>query len=270
MPTKPILLSALADRGFKHESRLLHVFAGGSHLHGARIPGKNDLDVYGIFIETPEMALGLDREEHFVTSTSDEGSKNTASDVDYQLYTLRKWATLAAKGNPTVLGYLFAPPTISGIWADMILPRRELFMASSHAKGFLGMGRNQLHRLQGFKGAGKHGQREDEKGYDTKAAMHMIRMMHECLEFLRDGKITYPRPEVNTLLTIRRGDWSQAGVEKYFMQLEYDVQVAEEKSSLPRYVDRKAISKLITEAYLEHWAVNGEMGEISNFIPVGF
>jgi len=253
MVTNDILLSALADRGFKHEDKLLHVFAGGSQLHGAMLPGKMDLDVYGVFIESPVMALGLDREEHFVTSTSDQTSKNTSADVDYQLYTLRKWATLAAKGNPTVLGYLFAPTTIEGVWKEVILPNRHLFLASSHAKGFLGMGRNQLHRLQGLKGAGKHGQRDDSKGYDTKAAMHMIRMMSECLEFLETGIITYPRPDVDLLLSIRQGEFTQTYVEQLFCQLELQVLRAEVESNLPRYVDRVAISKLITEAYLKHW-----------------
>lgn len=270
MVSNHTLLSALADRGFKHEDKLLHVFAGGSQLHGAMLPGKMDLDVYGVFIETPLMALGLDREEHFVTSTSDEGSKNTAVDVDYQLYTLRKWATLAAKGNPTVLGYLFAPSTLPGVWKDMILPQRHLFLASSHAKGFLGMGRNQLHRLQGIKGVGKHGQRDDAKGYDTKAAMHMIRMMHECLEFLEEGTITYPRPEVQMLLNIRNGEWTQTEAEHEFIKLEKLVLEAEAISVLRRHVDRSAISDLITKAYLEHWAVQGQLGQVQSCIPVGW
>lgn len=263
------LLSALADKGFKHEDRLLHVFAGGSHLHGAQLPGKADLDVCGIFIETPLMALGLDREEHFVTSTSDDGSKNTPDDVDYQLYTLRKWATLAAKGNPTVLGYLFAESTIPGVWKDMILPNKHLFLASSHAKGFLGMGQNQLKRMQGLKGSGKHGQRDDAKGYDTKAAMHMIRVMSECLELLDTGRMSFPSPVVTSLLEIRNGLWTQEQVEREFKRLEKEIGWAEAVSRLPRHVDRTAISKLVTEAYLERWAVRDDIG-VGVPVPVGW
>lgn len=247
------LQKRLIQQGFKPADRILHLFAGGSNQHGAKLPGKNDLDICGVFIETPVQALGIDRSEHFVTSTSDEGSKNTAEDVDFSLYTLRKWAYLAAKGNPTVLSYIFMPATFRSVWKDVIVPNTDVFLASAHAKGFIGMGDNQYKRLKGEKGSGKHGQRENDLGWDTKAAMHMIRMMHECHEMLTDGTMTFPRPEVDILMDIRLGKWSLSQVEREYLQLRERVVEAEKTSLLPRYVDRDAISDVVTRAYLRHW-----------------
>jgi predicted nucleotidyltransferase len=253
------LQRAVIQAGFPFANRLLHLFAGGSNQHGARIPGKNDLDIAGVFIEPPLFALGIDKFEHFVTSTGEEHEKNTPDDVDVALYSLRKWAFLAAKGNPTVLSYLFMPCSFRGVWNDVIVLDRHVFLASSHAKAFLGMGDNQYRRLRGELGSGKHGQRENPLGWDTKAGMHMIRMMHECLEMLTEGTMTFPRPEVDVLLDIRQGKWTRQRVESEYLELRENVTVAEQKSSLPRTVSRSAISQVVAEAYLRYYKEREEM-----------
>lgn len=247
------LTAALQARGFKQLHQIIHLFAGGSHQHGARLPGKADLDVCGIYVPNADKTLGIDIEEHFVSSTGVKHEKNTSEDTDFALYSLRRWAYLAAKGNPTVLSYLFMPPGESGVWREMIVPYRDIFLASAHTQAFLGYAGNQLKRLQGKLGAGKHGQRDDIQGYDTKAAMHMIRMMHECLELLTTGKMTFPRPEVDLLMEIRTGGWGQARVESYFFALQDEVRARELDSVLPRDIDRGKISNLIAQAYLRHW-----------------
>src|SRR4051812_28407567 len=92
--------------GLPDNFQIIHLFEGGSKQHGARIEGKNDLDIYGVFIEPRVKELGLDPFEHFVTSTSDNQQRNSADDVDVTLYSLRRWAQLATKGNPTAINFL--------------------------------------------------------------------------------------------------------------------------------------------------------------------
>src|SRR5579885_3284370 len=114
------LLRDVAPMGFRHASDIVHLFVGGSQLHGAKVSETDDLDIYGVFIEPPERVLGLDRLDHFVWSTAGDDRRNGPDDVDVTLYSLRKWATLAAKGNATTLHFLFAPPDPelhSPIWA---------------------------------------------------------------------------------------------------------------------------------------------------------
>jgi len=253
--------------GFKSRKDLIHIFAAGSHQHGARIEGVSDTDVAGVYIEEPIDCLGLQRNEHFVQSTSDQMERNKPEDQDIKFFSLRRWAALACKGNPNVLSFLFTTPEIDAreqrnvtVWDTHIQCHRDAFLASSHATAFLGMGSSQYQRMMGAKGGGKHGQRNEvikEFGFDTKAAMHMVRSMYEALEFLQTGRMTFPRPEVELLLAIRMGKRSLSQVEQMYLELETRVKEAELISPLPQQVCRERISELVTNAYLAHWTDRG-------------
>ena len=64
-------LRLILSLGFPHDrADIIHAFMGGSALHGVKLGGADDTDVYGIYIERPWLALGIERMEHFVASTS--------------------------------------------------------------------------------------------------------------------------------------------------------------------------------------------------------
>lgn len=65
MPGNP-LLAQVERSGFSPVSSLVHLFVGGSELHGAKVGSTDDLDIYGVFIGPPEVVLGLDPAQHFV------------------------------------------------------------------------------------------------------------------------------------------------------------------------------------------------------------
>ena len=244
-------------------SDIIHAFKAGSDLHGARIEGKSDLDVAGVFVEAPILNLGIDKREHFITSTADDTAKNTTDDKDAAFHSLRHWACLAAGGNPTIIAYAFAPidPELAdSVWATDIVPNIEYFVARKHTNAFLGYAINQLKRLQGKLGAGKHGQRPELEalyGYDTKMAMHMIRLLQEGIELMKTGRLTFPRPEKELLLQIRKGDWSREAVELYFAELEAELRATELISPLPRNIDRAKVSSIISNAYIAQWRSQG-------------
>jgi predicted nucleotidyltransferase len=254
-----VLRAKLIEKEFTQSEQLIHLFAGGSYQHGARLEGKNDLDICGVYVQRPESHIGIDpaADEHFIPMKIEKKRKNVASDVDIALYSLKKWAFLAAKGNPTVLSYLFVPAVIDGVWPQIIVNYRSLFLASSCSEAFLGFAHGQLCRLEGITGPGKHGQRPELEalhGYDTKAAMHMIRMMLEGLELLRTGKMTFPNPRVDLLMDLRLGKYSLSQVKKMYFDYEAEVKAAALVSPLPAKVDRLAISSLIATAIQTHWA----------------
>lgn len=255
------MVEHLRKAGFKNSNDLIHIFQGGSHQHGASIPGKvSDIDLFGIYIEPPNRALGVQEESHFTGGTSDQYVRNQAGDEDYKCYTLQRWASLACKGNPTILGFLYTHCELEGVWDSIIKPNKNLFKAKTHAKAFLGYAKGQVARLDGNKGRGKHGQRpelEEKFGYDTKAAMHLIRLLHEAEEYMLTGNITYPRPEKDLLLSIRLGAWKWDRLFLEYNELEKRVEAAMEKSTLPEHVNREAISELIAECYITHWHMSG-------------
>jgi hypothetical protein len=51
------LLSAIEWAEFPHLENLIHVFVGGSELHGAKVRDTDDLDIYGVYLEPPELIL---------------------------------------------------------------------------------------------------------------------------------------------------------------------------------------------------------------------
>ena len=238
---------------------IIHAFVGGSVLHGVKLGGTDDTDVYGIYIEKPWLALGIESMEHFVASTSPQTRRNVAGDVDVMCYSLRRWAALAAKGNPTILHSLFTPAGRGETEWSAILGRREIFLARTHARKYLGYADAQLERMCGQRGTGKHGQRPEvigKFGYDTKAAMHTLRLLYEGIELMKDHWVTLPRPvkERELLLAVRRGEWSEERVIRDASRLMRILQESAAASSLPETVDLKLVSKLVGEIYHQHWA----------------
>lgn len=238
---------------------IIHAFVGGSALHGVKLQGTDDTDVYGIYIERPWLALGLESMEHFVASTSPQTRRNVASDVDVMCYSLRRWASLAAKGNPTILHSLFTPAEEGEEeWAG-IIKCREMFLARTHARKYLGYADAQLKRMCGQRGRGKHGQRPEiigKFGYDTKAAMHTLRLLYEGIELMKAHRVTLPRAskERDLLLAVRRGEWREERVIRQAHRLTKVLEESAEASSLPEAVDLSAVSKLVSGIYLQHWA----------------
>jgi predicted nucleotidyltransferase len=244
------------ETGFPYPDRLIHLFVGGSELHGAKVQGTDDLDIYGVYIEPPEMALGLDSLPHFVWSTAGDDRRNGPNDVDVTFDSLKKWAGLACKGNPTARHFLFAKNTLtSDIWSAVVA-RPQIFVARNCVKQFLGFADDQLKRMTGQKGRGKKGQRpeiETEFGYDAKAAMHTLRLLYECEELVSSGTITLPRPERDFLVRVRTGSLSMEKVIAMAKELMAECEASEKNCVLPEGVDRFAVSMPVADCYRRAW-----------------
>jgi predicted nucleotidyltransferase len=251
------LLAHIERSGFSPVSSLIHLFVGGSELHGAKVGATDDLDLYGVFIRGPEDVLGLSPQTHFVWSTASDERRNGPDDVDATLYSLHKWASMAARGNATALHFLFADATATSapIWT-LIQSHAEFFVSKASALQFLGFAGNQLRRITGEMGKGAKGTRPEYEcayGYDTKAAMHCLRLYFECIEMMRHGHITLPRPERALLIEVRSGAWTK---EKFLAEAEGCRLKAEEAaahSGLQETVDRERISRLLAEVHQTFW-----------------
>jgi len=224
-------------------------------MHGAKVEGAEDTDWYGLFIEPPEKALGLDSMQHFVATTGD-GTGNVPSDVDVTFYSLRKWAQLAAKGNPTILGFLFVKKAYScPYWLIFKEKAKHLLVAKSQLSAFIGYGEGQRKRLIGEAGQKnvKRTALESEFGYDTKYAMHALRLCQEGIEFARTGHITYPRPNAAELIDVRLGKYSLDDINKWIAEEIEALKQAQDASPLPPTIDRDKVSELLAKTYLEYY-----------------
>lgn len=89
---------------------------------------------------------------------------------------------------------------------------------------------------------------EEQFGYDTKHAMHIVRLMRMGEEILRDGKVNVYRPDAQELLDIRNGKWSYEELLEWAEEKDHLVRdVLYKNTCLPRSIDPKLASKILME-----------------------
>jgi predicted nucleotidyltransferase len=244
----------LKELGFLYPENALLLFEGGSKLHGAKLEGTDDADWYGLYVEPAEIALGLEESEHFVYTTGGKRGGNGPQDVDLTLYGLRKWARLACKGNPSVLHFFFAKPRFADPLWLRLRENRSLFFSRNHVEQFLGYAASQLKRLRNERSKDvNRPELEVAHGYDTKFAMHLIRLLGEAKEFVESGEITLPRPNAAELIEIRLGKYGLSELIDWAGRLQQEASEARDRSLLPETVDKQAVSRLISGIYREFW-----------------
>ncbi|MDT4918985.1 MAG: uncharacterized protein QOH89_3685 [Pseudonocardiales bacterium] len=262
---------AIAERGM-----ILRVQVG-SGVHGTSVTGQDDRDEMGICLEPSEFVTGLARvpagtdadeatvpfeqyERHTVwDQPGGLANRSGAGDLDVIIYSARKWCRLALAGNPTVLLPLFVPD-------DEVMVRDEAgaeLVANAHrfvsqlaADRFLGYLQSQRAAMTGEVGA--HTNRPElvaEHGYDTKYAMHALRLGIQGVELLSTGRITLPVPEPDRsyLRAIRRGEVPLAEVVTAIDRAESELTRLRADSAVPPQPDRSWVDDWLHRAHMSYW-----------------
>lgn len=92
---------------------------------------------------------------------------------------------------------------------------------------------------------------ERNMGVDWKALSHAVRVGSEAMELLTSGRITFPLPNAEHILAIKRGVVAYAGVAAEIEHLLDSVEAAQVTSSLPPVADHEFMDDLIATAYKE-------------------
>lgn len=233
----------------------------GSSLHGLSVAGQDDRDEMGVAIEPPEYVIGLRQFEQWVHRTKPEGVRSGPGDLDVTIYSLRKWARLALRGNPTILLLLFAPPSVCSVRTDLgdeLQALASAFVARSVAAPYLGYMIAQRQRLTGERGQMRVRRAEliGQFGYDTKYAGHVIRLGLQGVELLRTGRLTLPMPlgDREKVLAIRQGRMALQDVLTWAGELEAELRDLAETSPLPPEPNAEAVDRWLIGAYRSKWA----------------
>jgi uncharacterized protein len=189
----------------------------GSTAHGLALPGTDDLDQMGVCVERLDQAMGLGEPfEQLIYRTATErtgkhDARSEPGDLDLTVFSLRKYLRLALKGNPTVLIPLFStgPALVHATAEGRALQGLAPSIVSQRAIGsFLGYLTAQKERLLGQRGM-KVSRPELIRlhGYDTKFAMHALRLGHQGVELATTGRISLPMPAASreVCLDVRMG-----------------------------------------------------------------
>lgn len=90
---------------------------------------------------------------------------------------------------------------------------------------------------------------ENNKNVDWKALMHAVRVCFEAKELLLTANVTFPRPEKELLLKIRRGNLPYKEVASLIEEGLKELDEVKFKSVLPTVADKKYAESLILKAY---------------------
>lgn len=234
----------------------------GSTAHGtAVLDGLEDLDLMSVVVEDLPTYGGFTPKDTWVERTKPVGVRSEAGDIDRSVYGLRKFLSLALKGNPSILiGFFVTKPEFIK-QRDMIGYTLQTLATRVVSKQvyqpFRGYMRQQHERLLGLRGQRNITRPElvDAYGYDTKYASYIVRLGLQGEEMLLTGKMTLPMPEAqrNLVRAVREGKYKFHEISELIIQAENQVVQAYEKSTLPEKPDHKFMENWMLNVYLYHW-----------------
>jgi predicted nucleotidyltransferase len=90
----------------------------------------------------------------------------------------------------------------------------------------------------------KRSELEAVHGYDTKHAMHLVRLLRMCREILETGSVVVKRPDREDLLGIRGGSWTYERLVEWAEKEDRELTELAKSSRLPRSPDQKRLDEL--------------------------
>ena len=316
----------------------------GSHVYGTNLP-TSDTDYKAIAIPSKKDIIMQRVFKTVNKSTGNEKTKNTADDVDYEVFALHYFMKLLTEGQTVCLDMIHTPKkywsSVDSLWYDLLANKHKLL--SKKMTAFSGYCQSQAAKY-GLKGSNlsayqtaidffqaqpvhkkigdvdlapllqalsqiklkalngkeddsgklvsiphkvtlvdewylqvgpktkvplsakcglaveiftnqfnKYGERaklaQTNQGVDWKALMHAVRVCDEAIELCKTGTITFPRPNAEYLLKIRKGEYSYElvanEIEIGLIQLNFAI----EKSVLSETPDVQFIEDFVYEVY---------------------
>jgi hypothetical protein len=235
----------------------------GSTAHGLSISDQDDVDEQGIYLEPLRQAI-FRRPSSVVERTQPEGVPSGPGDVDRVLHPLRKWIQLALNGNPTILLPLFVHDNqIAAIDDDgrELRAAREWFVSKRAGEAALGYLVDQKEKLLDPRGL-KRPRRphyESRYGYDTKYAMHALRLGYQGIELMTEGRIVLPvrEPIRSRLLEVRYGNVALGDVVSWIDEIEHELAGVVEIANVPPWGARAEAERWAESVYLAEAARTG-------------
>jgi hypothetical protein len=233
----------------------------GSTVHGLGVAGTDDRDELGVCVEPAEYVIGLRHFEQYVHRSKPQGVRSEAGDLDLTIYGLRKFASLALKGNPSILLLFNVPDEKCSVLTDKGRELRELAWAFASRKAgaaFLGYMQQQRQRLMGERGQMnvKRPELIERYGFDTKYAGHSVRLGYQGIDYMQTGSFPIPMmPEQRDLiLEIRTGRIPENDVLTLAGNLEAELKDAIDTTLLPDQPNYDAVNAFLIETYQSIWS----------------
>jgi uncharacterized protein len=223
-----------------NEGRVILYGIHGSHLYGTNIE-TSDEDYKGIVVPPRVYRQGF--------SKTFEQVIQEGCELEYVIYDIRKFFKLGVKCNPNILELLYSKSFLHSTEGGRLLAEnRDAFLSQRAISSYNGYALSQLKKMETYRAANPERARLRELyGYDTKFAMHLIRLLRVCNEMLTEGTINVFRKDAEQLIEIRRGGWSLARVHKVVQDLEARNSALATTTSLPKEPDIDFLESLMSD-----------------------
>lgn len=234
---------------------------GGSHAYGLASED-SDKDYRGVALPPVSWLVGF--------PPGDYGSQtftHKRDSEDIVIHTLEKFCRLALKSNPNILELLFCRSVEIKIMTEVGKQLRELryaFLSRSTYASFSGYAFGQLKRMRNHNtGHGAHSDLIEKYGYDTKNAMHLIRLLLMATEILRGNEpAIYRSTDRGLLLSIRNGRYTAHQVQTMAEDMDKECLALRDVSPLPNSPNRARVARFLEEVQTR-WV----KGDTSLLIP---
>lgn len=228
----------------------------GSRAYGTHTEA-SDRDIIQVVIEPPEYITGLFQFHAKAESTAEFGHRSFAEDTDTVTYGLNKFAALATDGNPQVMATLWLTEFIKrNELFSLLQNNRHLCVSKNSGRKYLGYMKSQRMNMEGLK-KGKTNRPElvHSHGYDTKFAMHAVRLGFQGLELMQTGEIRLPMQgeALQRCRDIRAGLVRKETALRLIREMEKELEAEIEKSDLPELGDKARMSDILHTIYEFDW-----------------
>lgn len=222
--------------------QLIYKSVAGSISYGTNIES-SDLDIRGIFIPHRKFLVGLNHVDEFKDKAVD--------DIEY--FSIQKFLSLALEGNPNVVEQLFVKDDHvlyqNEFGAELREMRQEFLTKNAYGR-FGAYAFAQMKRLNSKNNGTHHGSHKDliEKyGYDTKHAMHLVRLFQMGIQILSDRELDTFRPNHEELLSIRQGMYTLEEIKQYAEELNEQLEESMKTSRIPDYPDFNKVNRWLVK-----------------------
>lgn len=245
----------------------------GSYAYGVS-GDTSDMDIYGFCIPPKHIIF-----PHLAGVVKGFGNQGEAFDqfqqhhiiddsarkeYDITIYNIVKYFQLCMQNNPNMIDSLFVPRRCilhSTSIGEHVRTKRKEFLHKGAWFKFKGYAYSQVHKMK-IKEPEEGSTRYEivqKYGYDLKFAYHVVRLLNEVEQIMVEGDLDLQRNR-EQLKSIRRGEWTEEQIIKYFESKEKDLEKIYSESKLQHSPNEDKIKSLLLECLEMHY------GSISNAI----
>jgi len=252
----------IVDEILKIEKTLLYLVLSGSRVYGTN-NAESDYDYRGIFANEEKDVIGL----YPLGDAKGRENSRVHSSEDITLHGLHKFVKLAMNANPNVLELLFIDDYsiyMHPMFKRYFIDNRYMFLTQKCYYTYSGYAMSQVQRS---KHKSSHGTLREkyivgpkDDPYDSKYAMHTVRLMLNAQEILSNGTLNpnFQGPDLEFLKSIRTGEAFSDATDFYNYVKKMDADLKEladgaaETKLIPHHPDKDAINQLVVDFYKEY------------------